>query len=62
MNQARVEMGIKQFRTLISDKTVLLCIIHSLESQRQFTIRDKYDTPHHVMSVHVQLDQLLDLY
>ena len=39
--KAQMENGIKSFYSLLLDKTVLLTIVHALESQRQFSIRDK---------------------
>ena len=39
--KAQIERTLKDFHALLLDKTVLLTMIHALESQKGFTIRDK---------------------
>lgn len=36
-----MEVGLRQFYGLLMDKIVLLNIVHTLEAQKQFNIRDK---------------------
>lgn len=38
---SQVEKAVRDFHTLVLDKTVLLTMIHALERQKGFSIRDK---------------------
>ncbi|XP_036375937.1 plexin-A4-like [Megalops cyprinoides] len=49
--QEQVEKGLKLFGQLINNKVFLLCFIHTLESQRGFSMRDRGNVASLIMTV-----------